>query len=122
MAAVAPVTSVTSEPAVYDVRVNGQTFTVEVAASGELANVSRHLASAPVQAADGDVVTAALTGNILKVLVNVGDTVEENQSILVMEAMKMETEVSAPSNGTISAVHVREGDAVTVGDPLVSFS
>ncbi len=107
-------------PAVYDVRVNGKMFTVEVAEGGKLTNVVANTASAPVIAAD--TTTAALAGNILKVLVNVGDAVAEGQTLLVMEAMKMETEVSAHARATISVVHVQEGDAVVVGDPLVSYS
>jgi oxaloacetate decarboxylase alpha subunit len=66
-------------------------------------------------------VKAVLAGNIFKVLVVPGDRVEEGQALLVVEAMKMETAVSAPKAGTISEVFVREGDAVAVGDPLVAI-
>ena len=90
-----------------------------VADGGELTSVVPNTATAPVTG--GEVTTAALAGNILKVLVNVGDAVAEGQTLLVMEAMKMETEVSAPTRATISVVHVQEGDAVVVGDPLVSY-
>jgi len=51
-----------------------------------------------------------------------GDRVEEGQPLLVVEAMKMETAVSAPKAGTVSEVFVREGDAVKVGDPLLAIA
>ena len=68
-----------------------------------------------------NVVSAALAGNVFKVLVQDGDTVEAGQTILVLEAMKMETDISAPRAGTIASVHVAEGDAVDVGDTLISL-
>ena len=61
-----------------------------------------------------------LAGNIFKVLVKPGDRVTEGQKIMVLEAMKMETDVSTPEAGIITEVMVKEGDAVTVGQPLLS--
>jgi oxaloacetate decarboxylase alpha subunit len=109
-------------PSVYTVRVNGKAFTVEVAEGGELTNVQSASVSAP--AATGmaaNTVPAGLAGNVFKVLVQPGDQVSENQTILVLEAMKMETDISAPRAGSISQVFVAEGDAVAVGDPLVAI-
>lgn len=108
---------------VYSVRVNGNTYTVEVSESGELTDVQPAPAAAPKSTAtrDGDTVKAVLAGNIFKVLVTVGDVVSEDQPLLVVEAMKMETKVSAPKAGTITEVFVREGGVVAVGDPLVSI-
>jgi oxaloacetate decarboxylase alpha subunit len=106
---------------VYSVRVNGKSYTVEVAESGQLAAV----AAAPAAAASsgsGQAVNAVLAGNIFKVHVSPGTVVEKNDPLLVVEAMKMETVVSAPCAGTVSEVFVNEGDAVSVGDPLVSIS
>ncbi len=57
-------------------------------------------------------VLAALSGNIWKVLVNVGDTVEEDDEIFVLEALKMEIRVYAPCDGTISEIKVKQGDEV----------
>ena len=61
-------------------------------------------------------------GTIIKTCVNVGDTVKEGDLIVLLEAMKMETEVRATRAGTITVVHVKAGDSVTVGDPLVSVA
>ncbi len=111
-------------PAVYSVRVNGREFTVEVADSGQLSNVSpaapRPAAAQP--SASAETVKAVLAGNIFKVNVAPGDTVEEGQTLLVVEAMKMETAVSAPKAGTVAEVMVREGDVVAVGDAMVSIA
>jgi oxaloacetate decarboxylase alpha subunit len=110
--------------AVYSVRVNGKTYTVEVAETGELSDVrpaSAVTGRTAMASAEGDAVKAVLAGNVFKVLVSVGDVVSEAQPMLVVEAMKMETTVSAPRAGTITEVFVREGDVVAVGDPLVSI-
>jgi oxaloacetate decarboxylase alpha subunit len=108
---------------VYSVRVNGKQFTVEVAESGQLTNVapaSAPAAAAPA-AAGGTSVKAVLAGNIFKVNVAVGATVEKGDPLLVVEAMKMETIVASPSAGTITEVFVAEGDTVSVGDALVAI-
>jgi len=104
------------------VRVNGKAFTVEVAESGQLGSLQpAPSAPAPAAVGSGEPVPAALAGNVFKVLVSVGDTVSEGQPVLVVEAMKMETEVAAPRSGSVTAVHVSEGDAVAVGDSLISI-
>ena len=64
---------------------------------------------------------APLAGNIFKVLVKEGDDVEEGEVVIIMEAMKMETEIRATKAGEISAIHAREGDSVAVGDALLSL-
>jgi oxaloacetate decarboxylase alpha subunit len=122
-AAVAP--APTQGAAVYDVRVNGKNFTVEVAESGQLPTIS---AAAPAPAApaaasgSGEPLKAVLAGNIFKVNVSPGEEVAEGQALLIVEAMKMETAVSAPRSGIITDVFVSEGDVVAVGDPLVAIS
>ena len=109
---------------VYSVRVNGKQFTVEVAESGQLTNVApaaAPAAPAPSAAGGGESVKAVLAGNIFKVNVAVGATVEKGDPLLVVEAMKMETVVASPSSGTITEVFVAEGDTVVVGDALVAI-
>ena len=111
------------DPGVYSVRVNGKEFTVEVAASGQLASVGAPAPKSAVAAptASGQAVKAVLAGNIFKVHVVPGDTVSEGDPLLVVEAMKMETVVSAPRAGNVTEVFVGEGDKVAVGDPLVAI-
>ncbi|SFI13670.1 pyruvate carboxylase subunit B [Pseudomonas guineae] len=82
-----------------------------VAGSGN----KRKQASAP-----GDVSTS-MPGNIVEVLVKVGDTVKAGQAVLISEAMKMETEIQAPIAGSVTAVHVAKGDRVNPGDVLVEI-
>jgi oxaloacetate decarboxylase alpha subunit len=76
-------------------------------------------AAAPV---DGKRVDAALAGNIFKIVAPPGSVVAQGDTVLVLEAMKMETDVSAPSDGTVAEIHVAEGDAVAVGEPLFTLS
>ncbi len=106
--------------AAYSVTVNGKPFEVEVAPSGTVTHVAP--AAAPREAREGEhIVGAALAGNVFRILVKVGDSVAEGDPLLVVEAMKMETEVVAPKGGTVATVFVNEGDVVAVDDPLVSL-
>jgi len=66
-------------------------------------------------------VTTSMPGTIVDVLVNVGDAVEAGAPVLITEAMKMETEIQAPIAGTIQAVHVKKGDAVTPDQALIEI-
>ena len=63
-------------------------------------------------------VLAALSGNIWKVSVEVGDKVEEDDEVFVVEALKMESPVYAPCDGTNSEIKVKKGDAVEEDDVL----
>ncbi|WP_438467039.1 acetyl-CoA carboxylase biotin carboxyl carrier protein subunit [Streptococcus pluranimalium] len=72
--------------------------------------------------AGADALAAPMPGTILKVLVNVGDSVSENQPLMILEAMKMENEIVASSAGTVSAIHVSPGQAVNPGDGLITIS
>ena len=76
----------------------------------------RKHASAP-----GDVSTT-MPGNIVDVLVKEGDAVKAGQAVLITEAMKMETEVQAPIDGTVKAIHVAKGDRVNPGEVLVEIA
>ena len=77
--------------------------------------------AAPVAAGGGDPITSPLAGNIWKVLVQPGDEVAEGDVVLILEAMKMETEIRAPKDGTIGSVSAKEGTAVKVGDTLYTL-
>ncbi|MEE4190576.1 MAG: sodium-extruding oxaloacetate decarboxylase subunit alpha [Halieaceae bacterium] len=110
--------------AVYTVTVDGQAYVVEVAEGGDVQSVNAAPASsapAPSAPAAGDPVPAPLAGNIFKVTVKAGDHVNEGDVIVVLEAMKMETEVRAPRAGTVGEVCVAEGDKVAVGDSLLTL-
>lgn len=118
---IAPVVAAPMAAAVYSVRVDGKAFTVEVAEGGELTGVSpSQQRAAPVD--PGDAVVAILAGNIVKLLVKEGDVVEEGQPLLILEAMKMETAVSAPKAGTVTDVFVAVGAVVAVGEPLLAIN
>ena len=76
---------------------------------------------APVAAAAVSV-TAPMPGNILDVKVKAGDSVKAGDTLLILEAMKMENEISAPQDGTIASVNVRKGDVVNSGDLLITMN
>jgi oxaloacetate decarboxylase alpha subunit len=99
------------------VTVNGKTYATKVTEGGEVSST----ASAASASSTGFEIPAPLAGNIFKVLVKPGDVVEEGQVVMILEAMKMETEVSASQGGTVSGVAVKEGDSVSVGDPLLTL-
>ena len=110
----------------YTVNVNNQDYVVVVNEGGELAhyesasiNESNTTAAAPSITAT--TVSAPLAGTIWKVEVNVGQTVQEGEVILILEAMKMETQIVAEKKGIITSLSVKPGDAVQVGDHLVSL-
>ena len=66
-------------------------------------------------------VEAHITGTVWKIEVAVGDTVEEGDTVAILESMKMEMPVEAEDTGTVSAIHVEEGQAVREGEPLVTL-
>src|SRR5690606_24908044 len=66
-------------------------------------------------------VTTGMPGNIVDVLVKVGDSVNAGQAVLITEAMKMETEIHATIAGTVKGVHVAKGDRVTPGEVLIEI-
>ncbi|QQK65332.1 oxaloacetate decarboxylase subunit alpha [Cobetia sp. cqz5-12] len=135
-AAAAPVSSApavsapaaSSGPQTYTLNVNGKQYVVEVAEGGDITQVQASAPAAPAaaaapaaQAASGEPVSAPLAGNIFKVNVSVGDSVAEGDVVIILEAMKMETEIRAHQAGTVSAVKVKEGDSVSVGDVLITL-
>jgi len=115
-----------SDDEVYTIAVNGQSYVVQVAEGGDISNVTPVAAPAAAQSAapvgTGEPVTAPLAGNIWKVEVAAGQHVQEGDVLVILEAMKMETQIVAETAGTISAVSVKPGDAVKVGDLLVSIA
>ncbi|MCC1497607.1 sodium-extruding oxaloacetate decarboxylase subunit alpha [Alcanivorax sp. 1008] len=109
---------------IYTVTVDGQNYSVTVAAGGDVTGIApvgggTAVASAPAGA--GEPLNAPLAGNIFRVLVKPGQQVAAGEKIIVLEAMKMETDICAPRAGTVIAVQAKEGDAVTVGDLLLTI-
>ena len=115
-----------------DVEVNGRRFGVTVwvpesqvgavAASGGAGKASprpRRSAGASAAAAGSGQVAVPMQGTIVKVLVAVGDTVEEGQTVCVLEAMKMENNIAADKSGTIAEVKAEAGQSVGSGDVVV---
>ena len=112
-------------PESYAVSVDGKVFDVVVAPGGDISQITLPAGdeamkqSASVSASEA--LNAPLAGNIFKVLVNEGDEVEAGEVVIIMEAMKMETEIRAVNAGTITSLHIKEGDSVTVGQALLSL-
>jgi len=113
-------------PQAYTVEVNGKSFVVQVNEGGDIEGL-KPIGDAtvcepePVAAGAGDPQGAPLAGNIFKVLVKPGQAVEEGDIVIILEAMKMETEIRAFRRGVIGNVNVKVGDAVTVGDCLLTI-
>ena len=111
----------------YTVEVNGKTFVVQVNEGGDIEGLkpigdATACEPASVPAGEGDPQGAPLAGNIFKVLIKPGQTVEEGEVVMILEAMKMETEICAFRRGVIGSVNVKVGDAVSVGDSLLTIS
>ncbi|EAB8396239.1 biotin/lipoyl-binding protein, partial [Salmonella enterica subsp. enterica] len=112
---------------IYTVEVEGKAFVVKVSDGGDISQLTTATpSSAPVQAAApagaGTPVTAPLAGNIWKVIATEGQTVAEGDVLLILEAMKMETEIRAAQAGTVRGIAVKSGDAVSVGDTLMTLA
>ena len=125
----------------YKVTLNNRTYEVEVEA-GQAMLVDEYEAYAPAPAAApapvaaapaaasvsaapalaaGEVVKSPMPGNILKINVTVGQKVNEGETLLVLEAMKMENEIMAPCDGTVTSVAVTKGAAVESGTLLCTI-
>lgn len=116
------------------VNVNGTDYTVELpAAAAPAAPVVAHVAApaaapaaaakpaaAPAPAGSGSV-TAPLPGTVLSISCKVGDVVKAADTVIVLEAMKMENAIHAGRDGRISAIRVNQGDSVLEGDVLVTI-
>lgn len=113
-------------PQVYTITVNGQNYVVQVTEGGDVSSIApaaAPAAAAPAAApASGEEVPAPLAGNIWKVQVTPGQALQEGDVIVILEAMKMETEVRASRAGTVVSVDVKDGDAVQVGDTLITLA
>ncbi|AKH19617.1 sodium-extruding oxaloacetate decarboxylase subunit alpha [Sedimenticola thiotaurini] len=119
-----PATPTAQGPESYTVTVNGKSYGVTVSAGGEIEQVVSQPASPSSASGNsaGEAVPAPLAGNIFKVKVTIGQHIKAGDVIMIMEAMKMETEVRANRGGILERIVAKEGEAVQVGDPLVIIS
>ena len=124
---IAVVDATSAEPlagdaAAYKVRVEGQVYHVEVADNGEVSQIlaaSTSPTSTPAPAGEGTDVAAPLSGNILKIVVAQGQQVNEGDVIVILEAMKMETEVRSALSGVVQQVLAKDGDGVQAGQTMM---
>lgn len=108
--------SMNNAPASYTVVVNGKAFTVDVLPSGAKVTAAAPVAAAPAAApAAGTEVTAPMPGTVLRIEANVGTAVKKGDTLVVIEAMKMEQNITAPADGTVAAINVAAGDTVESG-------
>ena len=112
----------------YTVTINGKKYAV--ALEGDKATVNGKLYDFSIKTGieakqavggEGTPVKAALPGTVLKVLVEEGDSIEEGDVLLVVEAMKMETEIKSPASGKVLSINVSQGDQVKNGQSLVTL-
>ena len=96
----------------YKVTLNGKTYEVEVEV-GKVVLLDEYEACAPAPAA------APMPGNILRIDVKEGDKVKAGQTLLILEAMKMENEIAAPKDGTVVQIATSKGAVVETGTPLI---
>ena len=122
------------EDGVYTVKHNGQDYVVEVKSGGEISSIQvagqaaapqaapKEAPQAAAPAVNAEDIPAPLAGNIWKVLVSPNQQVNEGDTLVILEAMKMETEVKAARAGTVVSVNVSEGDQVSAGQAIISLA
>ena len=106
----------------YKVNVNGTSYEIEIELMSETESVSApQAAPQAAPAGDGEKITSPMPGTILDVKVNVGDQVKKGQVLMILEAMKMENEIMAGADGTVTSVSVSKGASVQTGDMLCTI-
>ncbi|MDO4432466.1 MAG: acetyl-CoA carboxylase biotin carboxyl carrier protein subunit [Aerococcaceae bacterium] len=124
----------------FNIKIDGKEYLVEMEEIGAVpqpaapvqapapAPVAEAAAPTPAPApaanatpAGADAMSSPMPGTILRILVNVGDTVNENQPLMILEAMKMENEIVAGRSGVVSGIHVTSGQVVNAGDALLTI-
>jgi len=122
----APASEATAEN--YQVIVNGTQYDVVVApGSGDVSHIapaqgaSTPVAAAPVAAVPGTSINAPMTGNVIDILVSVGQQVTDGDPVIVIEAMKMETEIRTDVSGSVQSIAVNKGDAIRADQVLMTI-
>ncbi|WGE59119.1 sodium-extruding oxaloacetate decarboxylase subunit alpha [Actinobacillus equuli] len=122
-------TAKAGEPAVYTVELEGKAFVVKVSEGGDITNIAPTAPTAALQVAapaatstNAEPVKAPMAGNILKVEVSEGQQVAEGDVLLILEAMKMETQICAPKAGKVQGIAAKQGDVVAVDQVLMNLA
>ena len=107
----------------YLVTVDDQEYSVTLKADSTVtindgSQVNQVAPTSSIQTGSGEVIAAPLGGNIFRVIITEGESVDADSTILILEAMKMETEIKAPSAGIVGKIFVKPGDSVKPGTPL----
>ena len=110
----------------YQVLVNGTQYDVVVSpGTGDISHIAPATSpvvevAAPVSA--GTSILAPMTGNVIEVLVSVGQQVKDGDPVLVIEAMKMETEIRSTTTGSVQSIKVNKGDAIRADQVLMTIA
>jgi oxaloacetate decarboxylase alpha subunit len=108
---------------IYQVEVNGVTYDVKVTTTGAVTQMQEATTQQVIQKTNSAItVTAPLAGNIYKINVIQGQEIAAGDVVMILEAMKMETEVRATAAGKVTEIFVKAGDAVQVNAPLLSLT
>ncbi|WP_420175955.1 biotin/lipoyl-containing protein [Luteococcus sp. OSA5] len=102
-----------------DEQQNAALAPIVIGGGGPLAAPTKGTASMP--AASSNAVVAPLAGSVARILVSEGDEISTGQVLVVLEAMKMETEITAPGDGKVGSIVVEAGQAVQGGQPLIEL-
>ena len=107
----------------YLVTVEDQEYSVTLKADNSVtindgSQINQVVSNSSIEAGAGEVIAAPLGGNIFRVIIAEGESVDADSTILILEAMKMETEIKAPSAGVVGKIFVKPGDMVKPGTPL----
>jgi pyruvate carboxylase subunit B len=113
----------------YAVSLEGNSENVQVTVAGRLYEVeiedererAAHQAEGSRSQSSGDV-KSVMPGVVVELLVSEGESVEQGQPLLILEAMKMQNEIGAPATGVVKQIHVKKGQAVAGGAKLLSLS
>ena len=107
----------------YEIEIDGQVYQVKVRELPDDAEMTEK--AVPEQKAavngDGEKIVAPMSGTILRVMVEPGETVKAGDHLVILEAMKMENEIIAPKDGTVTSVNVQKGSTVESGALLVTL-
>lgn len=103
----------------YLVKINGSTYRTKILDDLDL--LINTMSLSEMVSHQSNTVKAPMPGLILDVFVEVGQAVEENDSLLILEAMKMENNILSPRKGTIKSIHIKKGEAVEKGQLLIEF-